>query len=103
MDSTRTLINALILSHIRVASARKKVYLYNYWCTYIVHLYMKFYEIVNMYNFHFDRKFYFENKTTFIEFLLPDFSRKKKNLWRILNLQAGKKSGLMLCLVCTAS
>ena len=31
---------------------------------------MKIYEIVNMYNFHFDRKFYFENKTTFIEFLL---------------------------------
>lgn len=31
---------------------------------------MKFYEIVNMYNLHFDRRFYFENKTTFIEFLL---------------------------------
>lgn len=29
---------------------------------------MKIYEIVNMYNFHFDRRIYFENKTTFIEF-----------------------------------
>lgn len=39
---------------------------------------MKIYEIVNMYNFHFDRRFYFENKTTFIEFILvrPDYSRK---------------------------
>lgn len=39
---------------------------------------MKIYEIVNMYNFHFDRRFYFENKTTFIEFLLmrPGHSRQ---------------------------
>ena len=39
---------------------------------------MEIYEIVNMYNFHFDRRFYFENKTTFIEFLLmrPGHSRQ---------------------------
>ncbi len=31
-----------------------------------------------MYNFHFDRRFYFENKTTFIEFVLvrPGYSRQ---------------------------
>ena len=31
---------------------------------------MKIYEIVNMYNLHFDRRIYFENKTTFIEIFL---------------------------------
>lgn len=47
---------------------------------------MKIYEIVNMYNFHFDRKFYFENKTTFIEFFPRaswSFSRKLLRGWTL--------------------
>ena len=31
---------------------------------------MEFYEAVNMYKIHFDRRLYFENKTTFTECLL---------------------------------
>lgn len=32
---------------------------------------MEIYQIVNMYNFHFDRRIYFENKTTFIDISSP--------------------------------
>lgn len=40
---------------------------------------MKIYEIVNMYNFYFDRRFYFENKTTFIDIFLVRLAHSRQH------------------------